>query len=97
MRMVIGTRSNSSNSAKHNSDSSDHNPLYTWANDEDFSNIQTRRYHVERLSLEEINEVAHLTELDYYLAMRKKDIKNAILSRAIVGVGGGSLMRSTLS
>jgi hypothetical protein len=66
-------------------------PLYTWAN-EKFTQNRARRYHADRLSLEEIEEVARLTEFvelikkgkppKYYASMRDKDIMRARSNRA---------------
>jgi hypothetical protein len=65
--------------------------LYTWANAKITQN-RSRRYHADRLSLEEIEEVQRLTELvdfikrgkppKYYASMRDKDIIRARSTRA---------------
>ena len=69
----------------------DPDPLYTWAN-ASFTQNRSRRYHVDRLSLGEIEEVSRLTELvdlirrgkppKYYTSMRDKDIMRARSTRA---------------
>jgi hypothetical protein len=69
----------------------DPDPLYTWAH-ANFTQNRARRYHADRLSLGEIEEVARLTELvelikkgkppKYYAAMRDKDIMRARSNRA---------------
>ncbi len=83
--------SSSMGSSERSSRSLDPDPLYTWAN-ANITQNRARRYHADRLSLEEIEEVARLTELvklikkgkppKYYASMRDKDIMRARSNRA---------------
>ncbi len=78
-------------SSERSSRSSDPDPLYTWANAKFTQNL-SRRYHADRLSLEEIEEVQRLTELvdlikrgkppKFYTSMRDQDIMRARSTRA---------------
>jgi hypothetical protein len=78
-------------SSERSSRSLEPDPLYTWANAKITQN-RSRRYHADRLSLEEIEEVQRLTELvdlikrgkppKYYTSMRDKDIIRARSTRA---------------
>ncbi len=83
--------SSSTGPSERSSRSLDPDPLYTWAN-EKFTQNRARRYVADRLSLEEIDEVARLTELvelikkgkppKYYATMRDRDIMWARSNRA---------------
>jgi FtsZ-binding cell division protein ZapB len=83
--------STSMGSSERSSRSLDPDPLYTWANAKFTQNL-SRRYHADRLSLEEIEEVSRLTELvdlikrgkapKYYTSMRDQDIMRARSTRA---------------
>ncbi len=83
--------SSSMGSSERSSRSLDPDPLYTWANAR-FTQNRSRRYHADRLSLEEIEEVSRLTDLvhlikrgkppKYYTSMRDKDIMRARSTRA---------------
>jgi hypothetical protein len=80
-----------SSTTERSSRSLDPDPLYTWANEKVTQN-RARKYHADRLSLEEIEEVTRLTELvdlikkgkppRYYASMRDKDIMRARSDRA---------------
>jgi hypothetical protein len=77
---------------RNNSGSPEPNALYTWA-DEALGSEEEKRYHVERLSLDEIAEVERLAELinlikagnppGYYSAMKEKEVKavNSLYTR----------------
>ncbi len=78
-------------SSERSSRSLEPDPLYTWANAKITQN-RSRRYHADRLSLGEIEEVQRLTELvdhikrgkppKYYASMRDQDIMRARSTRA---------------
>jgi hypothetical protein len=81
-------RNTSSATLFNNSGSTEPSPLYTWA-DEVIGDEKSKRYRIERLSLDEIAEVERLADLvrtiregnppGFYSAMRDKEIKGATL------------------
>jgi hypothetical protein len=83
---------------RNNSGSPEPNALYTWS-DEVLGDEKEKRYHVERLSLDEIAEVERLGELinsikagnqpGYYSAMKEKEVKAVNLLYTAMKKEGG--------
>jgi hypothetical protein len=87
-RTERATQNTLSSTSRNNSSSSELNTLYTWAN-ETIGECEVRRYRMDLLSLDEINEVERLAELTqliragnppgYYAAMRDAEVRGASL------------------